>query len=103
MVQAKPALVEASALNPICASAFAEPMSKGFGIGKQPLSCSLRNVARLSANEIGIGVSPFVVRIISVKDYASAAPHASDQNHHAVTMLPLGIAWPATLRPCAGR
>ena len=49
----------ASALKPICASAFAEPMSKGLGIEKQPLSCSLRNVARLSANEIGIGVSPF--------------------------------------------
>ena len=59
IVQAKPALVEASALKSICASAFADPTSKGLGIAKQPRSCSLRNVARLSANEIGIGVSPF--------------------------------------------
>src|SRR5579859_7399349 len=77
MVQAKPALVEASALKPIWASAFAEPISKGLGIGKQPLSCSLRNVARLSVNETGIGVSPFIVRILSARDYASAATRAS--------------------------
>jgi hypothetical protein len=46
MVQAKPALVEASALKPSCCSAFAEPTSKGLGMMKQPFSWSLRKVAR---------------------------------------------------------
>src|ERR1700759_1616884 len=101
MVQAKPALVEASALNPICANAFAEPMSKGLGIGKQPLSCSLRNVARLSANETGIGVSPFAVGHLSLlQDYSSTTGATSRQRaqccHDAATCRS------ARLRPCAG-
>src|SRR5665213_3330798 len=57
--QAKPALVEASALNPRCWSARALPTSKGLGMMKHPRSCILRNVARLSAVETGMVLSPF--------------------------------------------
>src|SRR5262249_18904861 len=49
MVQAKPALVEASALKPRCCNAFALPMSKGLGMMKHPASCSFLKAARLSA------------------------------------------------------
>src|SRR5450631_571614 len=42
-VQAKPALVVASALNPIEASACALPTSQGFGITKHPEACNRRN------------------------------------------------------------
>src|SRR3954453_13554676 len=49
MVQAKPALGEASALKPRCCNAFALPTSNGLGMMKQPLSCSFLNAARLSA------------------------------------------------------
>jgi hypothetical protein len=47
--QAMPELVEARALNPKPCSSRALPASQGFGITKQPSSCSLRNWARLSA------------------------------------------------------
>src|SRR6266702_30439 len=50
MVQAKPALVEASALKPRCCNAFALPTSNGLGMMKQPLSCNFLNAARLSAD-----------------------------------------------------
>src|SRR3954452_17043506 len=49
MVQAKPALDDASALKPRCCKAFALPTSTGLGRMKQPLSCSFLKVARLSA------------------------------------------------------
>src|SRR6478752_2808143 len=48
-VQAKPALVEASALKPRCCKARALPTSKGLGMMKHPLSCNFLNAARLSA------------------------------------------------------
>src|SRR4029078_7903750 len=48
-VQAKPALVEASALKPRCCKAFALPTSKGLGMMKHPLSCNFLNAVRLSA------------------------------------------------------
>src|SRR5229473_2942375 len=51
---AKPALVEAIALNPRCCNAFALPTSQGLGSTKQPVSCNFRNAARLSADVIGI-------------------------------------------------
>ena len=47
-VQARPALVVASALNPWTASRRALPMSQGFGITKQPASWSARNVSKRS-------------------------------------------------------
>src|SRR5258705_3670149 len=50
MAQAKPALVEASALKPRCCSARALPTSCGFGMMKHPLSCNFLNAARLSAD-----------------------------------------------------
>src|SRR5256885_4260623 len=46
---AKPADVVAIALNPRCSKYFAVPMSHGFGIAKQPLSCSRRNSLRFSS------------------------------------------------------
>src|SRR5882762_4140171 len=55
---AKPALVEASALNPRCCNALALPTSQGLGSTKQPASCNFRNVARLSTDVIGM-ISPF--------------------------------------------
>src|SRR5580698_1335989 len=46
---AKPALVEARALKPICSNMRAEPWSQGFGITKhEPFSCSLRNASAFS-------------------------------------------------------
>src|SRR5205814_5138978 len=45
---AKPAEVVAIALNPRCCKYFALPMSHGFGMAKQPLSCSCRKVCRRS-------------------------------------------------------
>src|SRR5436305_682178 len=49
--QAKPDDVEASALKPRPCRYRAEPTSHGFGITKQPDSCSLRNARRLSATD----------------------------------------------------
>src|SRR5436309_1309335 len=61
MVHANPALVEASALKPRCCRARALPTSHGFGSTKQPLSCNLRKVARLSVVETAmVCCSPFV-------------------------------------------
>jgi hypothetical protein len=54
IVQANPALVEASALKPRCCSATALPTSKGLGNAKQPDSCIFRNVARFSAVDTGM-------------------------------------------------
>jgi hypothetical protein len=54
MVQAKPALVEASALKPRCCNAMAPPASWGLGMMKQPDACIFRNVARLSAVVTGM-------------------------------------------------
>src|SRR6185437_8862879 len=54
---AKPELVVASALKPSAASACAEPASQGFGIRKQPDSCSLRNAAR-RADHFDVFIAP---------------------------------------------
>src|SRR5207249_595812 len=48
-VHAFPALVVASASNPIPSSATALPTSQGFGITKQPASCRRRKAATLSS------------------------------------------------------
>src|SRR6266404_4969646 len=56
---AKPALVEASALNPRCCNAFAVPTSQGLGSTKQPASCNFRNLARLSAVVFGMIPPPY--------------------------------------------
>ena len=45
---ASPALVVASALKPSDSSARTVPTSHGFGMTKQPLSCSARNEARMA-------------------------------------------------------
>src|SRR6266851_5629523 len=62
IVHAKPALVEASALKPRCCSAFAVPTSTGFGSTKQPASCSLRKLARLSVVVTGMVSLPLFCR-----------------------------------------
>jgi hypothetical protein len=56
--QAKPELVDASALKPIPCNSFALPASHGFGSTKQPLSCSFRNSAHFCFVEIGIVFLP---------------------------------------------
>src|SRR5271168_257968 len=76
MVQAKPALVEASALKPRCCSAFALPTSNGFGSTKQPEACILRKVARLSAVVTGMGVSFVALLEAQDSDAQRAAPAA---------------------------
>src|SRR5215471_20169604 len=65
-VQAKPALLDAIALKPSCCSAFAVPTSNGFGITKQPFSCSLRKAARLSAVVSGIALSRLALVAIKI-------------------------------------
>src|SRR5258705_3255322 len=70
---AKPALVEAIALKPRCCSAFALPTSQGFGSTKQPASCSLRNVARLS---VVAGMTPPCLRW-TMRRYRRHAARAS--------------------------
>src|SRR5882757_2959721 len=73
MAQAKPALVEASALKPRCCNALALPTSNGLGIGKHPLSCILRNVARLSAVVIAMITPCFLLgRVLSGGDDSHA-------------------------------
>src|SRR6185437_7829843 len=64
---AKPELVVASALKPSAASACAEPASQGFGIRKQPDSCSLRNAAR-RADHFDVFIAPaYVYRDVSAR------------------------------------
>src|SRR6476620_10813948 len=83
MVQAKPALVEASALNPRWASARALPTSNGFGRMKQPLSCIFLNVARLSADVTGMVFLP-VFAVCAVKIVTVGA-----LDHHLAQKCPL--------------
>src|SRR5688500_9472114 len=80
MVQAKPALVEASALKPRCCSAFALPTSNGLGMMKQPLSCNFLNAARLSA-DVSMVAPQFVCFRRLHSNAASALPDA-----HAMTV-----------------
>src|SRR5262245_45983772 len=76
MVQAKPALVEASALKPRCCNALALPTSKGLGMMKVPDSWSFLKAARLSA--VVSMISPHVVCLRGEdSDAASPSPAAS--------------------------
>src|SRR5688572_23081244 len=53
-VQAKPALVVASAWKPSCSSARALPASHGFGMTKQPEACRRWNVSMRSRGAVMI-------------------------------------------------
>src|SRR5439155_10193102 len=78
MVQAKPALVEASALKPRCCRARALPASCGLGIMKHPDSCSLRNAARLSADVSMISPRLFCLR----REHSDARPDLPAVSRH---------------------
>src|SRR5689334_5125032 len=78
IVQAKPALVEASALKPRCCKAFALPTSKGLGMMKHPLSCSFLNAARLSA-----GVSMAAPLLVCLRrEDSRATPVSPETSRH---------------------
>src|SRR3984893_633374 len=79
MVQAKPALVDASALKPRCCKARALPMSKGLGMMKHPLSCNFLNAARLSA-VVSMRHSPADVCLRRL--HKCATPMPPDASHH---------------------
>src|ERR1700722_14596069 len=72
--QAKPALVEAIALKPICCSALALPISQGLGSTKHPVWCIFRKVARLSAVVIDIIHSPCFDGFLSGETSAASDP-----------------------------
>src|SRR4029079_6650254 len=78
MVQAKPGTVDASALKPRCCNALALPTSNGLGIMKQPLSCSVLNVARLSA--VVSMVTPQIV--CWRRQHRRATPALPDASRH---------------------
>src|ERR1044072_566093 len=78
MVQAKPALVEASVLKPRCCNALALPTSKGLGMMKQPVSWSFLKAARLSA--VVSMISPHVI-CLRAEDRDAAPPSPAASGH----------------------